>query len=145
FNPGTPVTGPFTITPLFDETSNLSKGQQQFFGASKYLVTWTPLTTDDVGTYSFQVGPTIADRIRRPGVAGNTMDQDANGVGAGGFLDIYADPAPLNPNATWNGLFFTPAYSQDTLPIIVPGPHIISSHVAGNSPTNDNLVLNGTV
>src|SRR5262249_21603893 len=49
------------------------------------------------------------------------------------------------PFRSYTGTYFRPAFSQDTLPIIVPGPHVVRSGVPGNPVTSDNLVLNGTV
>ena len=83
----------------------------------------------------------------------NFMDQDANGVtnqlpSTGvGPRDAYSAPASLGGSGfTYNpATFFPTPYNQDTLPLIVPGPHIASTHVAGNPVTSDNLVLNSTV
>ena len=112
----------------------------------------TNMAPSRVGTYSYTVGPNIRDRIRSgPGVipqagnAGNFMDQNTNGVTAEPATatsagDVYAIPLPLNGAAP--GML---PYSQDTLPLIVPGPHVISTFVNGNPVTSDNLVLNGTV
>ncbi|SIO68013.1 Proprotein convertase P-domain-containing protein, partial [Singulisphaera sp. GP187] len=88
--------------------------------------------------------------------AGNLMDQDASsaagtlptfGTSTGSLGDTYAVPAPINTkNLNWlNGNFLPAPYDQDSLPLIVPGPHIISSHVPGAPVTSDNLVTNGTV
>ncbi len=56
--------------------------------------------------------------------------------------DVFAAPTPVN------GAPFTLPYKQDTLPVIVPGPHVVSASVAFNpnaSPSaSDNLVLDGT-
>ncbi|MCY2953695.1 MAG: proprotein convertase P-domain-containing protein [Planctomycetota bacterium] len=57
-------------------------------------------------------------------------DQDADGTGgetaniktAG---DVYAIPRPVS-KTSYNGSFFTAPFDQDTLPVVVPGPHIIS-------------------
>src|SRR5262249_18179877 len=40
---------------------------------------------------------------------------------------------------------FVAPYVRDTLPLVVPGPHVVSTHVPGAPVTSDNLVLNGTV
>ena len=95
------------------------------------------------GTYSYSVGPNISDRIRRVNglnrTAGNPMDQNADGVEGQPSLDMYATPRPLN------GVPFLLPYDTATLPIIVPGPHVVSTSVPGVTPTSDNLVLNGVV
>ncbi len=129
---------------------------QQEFGANKFLVRFQPQSR--IGTYSFSVGPNPAngnpgpqDMIRSPlgdpNVLGNFMDQNANGT-AGEFPtqgpprasggDTYADPMPLN-----NGPNFQAPYNQLTLPLIVPGPHVVTTFVNGSAPSADNLVTSG--
>jgi subtilisin-like proprotein convertase family protein len=84
---------------------------------------------------------------------GNKMDQNADGVtaativplGASDPADVYAAPRPLG------GVPFQLPYDPTTLPLSVPGPHVVSSFVPGvdaqgnplNPPTPDNLVVNG--
>ena len=106
-----------------------------------------------VGTYSYVVGPNIRDRIRTddpfaPGgvVLGNEMDQDADGNraetggGPGQPDDRFAVPA----SAT-GGPFVLP-FATNSLPLIIPGPHVVGSAAAGRPAgqpdTEDNLVLN---
>jgi subtilisin-like proprotein convertase family protein len=82
-------------------------------------------------------------------VSGNTMDQDGNAVRAENPGDLFIMPTPLN------GIPFQLPYDQNTLPIIVPGPHIVSTFVPGEPVTVDqngtpvaniqNLVTNTTV
>jgi subtilisin-like proprotein convertase family protein len=74
-------------------------------------------------------------------VSGNKMDQNANGT-AGQASDFYAAPQPLSPTSTTP---FQGPYNQDTLPLIVPGPSVVSSTPTGAPVTSDNLVVNGTV
>jgi subtilisin-like proprotein convertase family protein len=69
---------------------------------------------------------------------GNLMDQNANGITGQTTADVYAAPTPIG------GVPYNAPYNQDTLPLIVPGPHIASTHVAGSPVTDDNLVLNKT-
>jgi subtilisin-like proprotein convertase family protein len=106
---------------------------------------------------------------------GNLMDQNANGIagesnvpgtggnGPGNGGDVYSVPAPVNngPRADQNGPIFQQPYASDSLPLIVPGPHIVSTFVPGLDNTykpgdpieqhllhpisGDNLVLNGPV
>jgi hypothetical protein len=96
------------------------------------------------GTYSYVVLPLVRDRIRHPvgGGLGNFMDQNSNSVAGqpatpstGG--DSYAAPSP-----NFNGPNFLAPYDRDTLPIIVPGPYIAKTNVAGNPQTLDNVVIN---
>jgi subtilisin-like proprotein convertase family protein len=97
-------------------------------------------------------------------IAGNQMDQNANSI------DGEAPPPPpyLPPHPVGGDTFIIPTpitgvpfqlpYNQNTLPIIVPGPHIISSFGPGEPtfvkrqgnagldspfPNIENLVLNG--
>lgn len=115
-------------------------------GATLFFIAFqTPQTA--TGTYSYSVGPNVRDLLRSPvsNASGNLMDQNSNAIagevgtpGNGG--DIYAAPTPLNNGPT----FFAP-FSQDTLPLIISGPHVVSTHVSGNPATADNLVLNNTV
>jgi subtilisin-like proprotein convertase family protein len=79
--------------------------------------------------------------------SGNLMDQNANaipgedpavtGIGPG---DVYAVPRPTG-SAPSTGGFFAPPYDPTSLPLIVPGPHIVNTHVTQNPVTSDNLVL----
>jgi subtilisin-like proprotein convertase family protein len=86
---------------------------------------------------------------------GNKMDQNGDALtadtilplGAADPADTYAVPRPLN------GVPFALPYDTLTLPLSVPGPHLVSTFVPGldaqgnplNPPTPDNLVVNGTV
>ena len=81
-------------------------------------------------------------------VAGNLMDQDADGLEGEADVDAYAAPRPIN------GVPFQAAFDQGTLPLIVPGPHVIATNAVGPggtsgtaiTPTNgENLALNTTV
>src|SRR5205807_497232 len=49
----------------------------------------------------------------------------------------YAAPRPLN-----SASFDAPPYDQNTLPLIVPGPHVVQTNVPG---TSNSLMLNNTV
>ena len=79
----------------------------------------------------------------------NRMDQDADGLQAevptaGSLLgDAYAAPMPRA--GSFNVDYFTGPFDNDTLPLIVPGPHIIGTSLDGYAPSTDNLALNGLV
>jgi hypothetical protein len=99
--------------------------------------------TGGVGTYSYAISSAhIQDQIETETVNGTStgdhLDQNNNGAHAG-----YAAPAPAASSS------FSGAYDQNTLPMIVPGPHIVSttavSPQAVTPATPDNLVLNGAV
>jgi subtilisin-like proprotein convertase family protein len=61
--------------------------------------------------------------------------------------DFFSIPTPnsINGVANIDGVPFTAPYQGTTLPLIIPGPHVVSSAVEGNPVTSDNLVLNNTV
>src|SRR5262249_48288986 len=92
------------------------------------------------------------------GSGGNRMDQNANGTagelptaGATSSNDAYAAPRPLGgvtldpADPSGRRFLLSAPFDQDTLPLIVPGPHIARSFVPGAAPSADNLVLNNTV
>jgi subtilisin-like proprotein convertase family protein len=123
--------------------------------ATTFLVSFAPQRK--VGTYSYSVGPDIFDKIRiqtaTVSAGGTAMDQNSNALTdeppqepsatTTGYLgDVYAVPAPSDP--LHQPPFFLP-YDQTTLPLSIPGPHVVSTFVAGSPPTVDNLVLNNTV
>jgi len=125
---------------------------------TQFQVNFAPQTR--VGTYSYYIKPEIKDRIRTPGTAstpassGNYMDQNANGVGneqLNGYGDLYSTPGPQDPSSvTWNPNAspdsYVPApFDQDTLPLILPGPHLAGSSVPGAPTTGDNLVTDSGV
>jgi len=51
--------------------------------------------------------------------------------------DVFAIPRSANTTVP-----FTQPYADETLPLIVPGPHMVSSSIPGSPATPDNLVLN---
>src|SRR5262249_1993775 len=70
---------------------------------------------------------------------GNLMDQNASGTPGETTADAYSIPTPTG------GTPFVAPFDQTTLPLIVPGPHVISSNVPGNPATSGNLVLDSAV
>jgi len=136
---------PTIITPLLSGP----------FGATTFRVDFPPQS--GVGTYSYLIRPNLRDRIRTvatpttPAAPGAFMDQNGNAVtredvlpGGQGPGDVYAVPAPTG-TFLYSGGFFPFSYNQDTLPLIVPGPHLLTTQVANNPASGDNLVLNGVV
>jgi subtilisin-like proprotein convertase family protein len=96
----------------------------------------TPLTGTFTGwSLSLQAGQ--ATTVQVPG---NLMDQNANSV-AGQASDFFASPTPINPA---NGPFTGP-FVSDTLPLIIPGPHVQSTSIPNAPATADNLVLDTSV
>lgn len=93
----------------------------------------------EIGTYSYAVLPGVRDRIRRAdGTLGNYIDQNADGVANDGNSDTFAMPTPTGSST---GPFNAP-YESPTLPLIIPGPHMVGSAVvnSGNS-VDTKLVL----
>ena len=87
--------------------------------------------------------------------SGAAMDQNADGKSDENPLttpftgltpgDAYVAPMP-QPTVpfTFNATnFFSPPFNQNTLPLILPGPYVVSTSVP-NGTGSDNLVLNGT-
>lgn len=76
---------------------------------------------------------------------GNRSDQNANSIQAEPAVantsigDVLAIPTPTAQTA-FNGSFFVPSYTQDTLPLIVPGPHVISTSVSAVYPAPEKQV-----
>ena len=80
--------------------------------------------------------------------ADGTVDQNPLTKPFNGFTpgDVYAAPAPAPIAAvTFSSAatILTPPFNQNTLPLIVPGPQVLSTSVPGGSGT-DNLINNGT-
>ena len=122
-------TGGFTIT-----AENASGGF-----ATEFLVSLnTPQTA--VGAYTIAVAPTVATDIRTDVqyynkttlITSESMDQDTKPADAGLATNVY-------PTSNLAG-----DAPDVTLPVIVPGPHVIGSSVTGGTGA-DNEVLNGTV
>ncbi len=144
----------YTVTPL-DAGGPFGPAGVGRFGGTNYLATefhigfaiqaapGYPAITDPVGTYSYSIGDlfgtgtTVHDDIRPPDVTstapGNNMDQNGNAVTDEADVDVYANPRPLG------GTPFSLPYDGTTLPLIVPGPHIISRSVPGQP---NSVVLN---
>jgi hypothetical protein len=107
-------------------------------GATQFRVDFTAVSTP--GTVSYTVGPGIKDRIRTATSTGNFMDENGNGVGNESNADRFSAPQPVNNTP------FTAPYVRDTLPLVIPGPHVISTKVQNEvAGSTDHLVLNGTV
>jgi subtilisin-like proprotein convertase family protein len=134
--PGSPVLVG-SIIPLISSAPSIVSQQGQ--GTNRFLVLLQNAQSA-TGTYSYSVGPNITDLVRTANAngtlksSGNMMDQNANGV-PGTLQDTYAAPASTN------GIPFTIPFVQTTFPLIVPGPHVVSTYVPGNPLTSDNLVL----
>jgi subtilisin-like proprotein convertase family protein len=148
--PGNVSGGPVPVIDVVPQGPQATDTQGNPIGYTRFRVVVAPRSA--VGTYSYAVGPDINDRIRRVVnntlVVGNRMDQNANavtneaaavGVGLG---DVYAAPRPTSTGGSFQigaGGFFAGPYDPDTLPLILPGPRLVSSNVPGAPVSADNL------
>src|SRR5262249_18719499 len=109
---------------------------------------YTPPTPPDSGTLvSWSITVSSGVFVQGPTNPGNFMDQNANGVTGETPGDIYADPKPLDPLTPYQppAGFFARPFDSSALPLIVPGRHIISTSVPGQSASSDNLAQNTAV
>ncbi len=127
---------------------------QSFSEYEEFEVDFTPDSTP--GTVSYSISPAsgsgfaseIHDLVRTLTSDGNVMDQNQNRVIDGN--DAFAQPAPATPGSA--PLAGAGTYANNSLPIIVPGPHLVGTNVGnsvgvGNSGpqgTSDNEILNST-
>ncbi|WP_168189494.1 Ig-like domain-containing protein [Paludisphaera borealis] len=146
-------------------------GPNGAFGYTQFKVVFDPttkpngtptgLTTNFAGTYSYIIAPTVSDEVRSiipTGVKlGNRVDQNTDGVAGQNPLttaftgmtpgDAYVSPMPTPKAITTFGpnplSLLVPPFSTSTLPLIVPGPHVVNTAAPGGTGA-DNLVLNGS-
>jgi subtilisin-like proprotein convertase family protein len=120
--------------------------------------TWTLEINDAAGA---DVGVLLAWSLTlttgtRQAVAttGNPMDQDADGLAGEAGQDAYGAPRPLGGVAVdaagLAALQFP--FDPETLPLIVPGPHVVASRAVGidgvpvaPQADGENLLLNGVI
>ena len=130
----TSTISPTSVVPLAAGTT--------LAGSTTYLVRFPSQTL--VGTYAYQVGPQVFDRIRyaladgTPTSAGNPMDQNADSTAGqdprvSAFTgltpgDVYAVPRPAPAVATtFSGSVFAPPYDTASLPLQIVGPHVAAT------------------
>jgi subtilisin-like proprotein convertase family protein len=129
--------GSYQALPTAPFTATGGSGTGAVFNITFGVI--TALTVTQVGNYS----------VAAPSPA--TTTNTGTGTGTGAVLDltfagrtraVFAVPTPLNREP------FTLPYSQDTMPLIIPGPHVASTSVLFNPNSSlaatDNLILNGT-
>jgi subtilisin-like proprotein convertase family protein len=125
------------------------------YGATQFLIRLNPQSA--VGTYSYSVGPDISDGLQwfdwanaplgGPAdlVVGNKMDQNNNSITNESVTSAaFQHDAFSVPHATLDVPFQGP-YSPDSMPLIIPGPHLaatgftnstFSTSVQANIPTS---------
>jgi subtilisin-like proprotein convertase family protein len=120
------------------------------YGATRFQVNFQPLdgSSESVpGTISYAVGAGVFNRVRvatPAGVlvrAGTAMDQDNDAVAGEALNDLF--DAPMRINAS-NPALQAP-FVRDTLPLVVPGPHVVGTSLPGTVPSPDNLGRNRAV
>ncbi len=112
---------PLAVVP---RVQNVVPSDCNQFGCTAFTVSFDEQMQP--GTYSYTIGPGVRDRVRRSDAAGNIaargneMDQDANDATGGRPDDAYSAPRSNSDTAT--------------MPLIIPGPHIVSSNVGVEYP-----------
>ena len=159
-----------TVTPVAG-TGSSADGYTEFTVTFNPLPAGASTPYNYTGTYSYLIAPDNATATSAPtsyisspiwsyinGVlrkydpvdqnANGTVDQNAVTTAFVGTTpgDVYAVPTPQPSTAIeFNGAasILSPPFNQNTLPLIVPGPHVVSTSVPGGSAGN--LVTDGTV
>ncbi|MFI5458491.1 MAG: proprotein convertase P-domain-containing protein [Isosphaerales bacterium] len=137
FNPlanlnGSKVNGTYTL--LIDDMQSNNTGT---------LVNWSITVNSSIPSFVLQNGAPMDQN------ADGTPDQNPLTTPFTGLTpgDVYAAPAPqpsvpivFGPNPL---SILQPPFNQNTLPLIVPGPQVLSTSVPGGT-GSDNLLVNGT-
>ena len=145
---------------IFDDqaTTPITQGLAPFTGSFSPQAPLSDLIGDQPnGTWTLEINDTLAidtgtlldwslqiqvGTVTTSIVTGVPMDQNANGIPGEAGLDSFAAPQSSS------GIPFTTPFVRDTLPLIVPGPRVVSTQVVnatGSLGSEHNLVLNGTV
>jgi len=107
------------------------------------LTAWSITVNSELPTYGLQTGAPDDQN------ADGTADQNAVTTPYTGLTpgDVYAVPTPQPTTAvTFFGAasILSPPFNQNTLPLIVPGPQVLSTSVPGGDSANGNLITDGT-
>jgi subtilisin-like proprotein convertase family protein len=130
--PGQLITDAGTNIPL----ASIAPDGQDTTGTVFFINFVSPQSA--TGTYSYAIAPSITDQIRQEsGTIGNLMDQDADGV-SGTTADFLVIDGSTRPDP------FVPALKILTQPLVIPGPHLVSTSMPGQAVSTDNLVLNAS-
>ncbi len=146
----------FTIT--FDPTrksDGSASGITNFTGTYSYMIApdnGAGLAISSPVATSFGLAPRLSDPMDQN--ADGTSDENAittSFLGVSTFDttpgDVYAVPAPLPTGSTrFDGAtsILTAPLNPNTLPLIVPGPQVLSTSVPGGDAANGNLITDGT-
>jgi subtilisin-like proprotein convertase family protein len=120
---GGPVDGTYTLTIDDTQTNNVGT-----------LTGWSVTVDSELPTLGLQVGaPMDQNADGTPDENPMTMTGGYTGTTPG---DVYAVPTPqLTASVTFTNALsiLSPPFNQNTLPLIVPGPQIVSTQAVGTS------------
>src|SRR5262249_45913370 len=107
-------------------------------------------TYNYTGTYSYLIAPDngagtvisspISAYVGKTLRTSDPMDQNADGTSDLTPSDVYSVPAPAAGAAG----ILSPRFNLNTLPILVPGPQVLSTSVPGGNAGAGNLITDGT-
>jgi subtilisin-like proprotein convertase family protein len=126
--------GPVNGTLTFDDQGapghRIPLNSLRALNGKSPIGTWTleilVVNPGNTGTLQgFSIDFTTQRYVAQTTVSGNQVDQNANGTRGQASQDRYQVPAPVDVSQAP----FTGPYRNDTLPLIVPGPSIVDSHV----------------
>ena len=130
---------PYTGTFKPDSALALLRGKALNGVWSLEVADTVPVDSGTLLNWSLTLQPGIASTTQN---SGNLMDENGDAT-PGAANDFFAIPTPLGTTP------FASPYNQNTLPLIVPGPHVVNTSVPGgvaDAPgTTQTLMLNGTV
>jgi len=155
-------------------TENLAGIGSSTYGYTQFTITFNPTpaganpaTYNYTGTYSYLIAPDngaglaisspIGAYIGTTPRTADPMDQNADGTSDQNAVttpfvgttpgDVYAVPTPQPTTAMQffgAASILNPPFDQNTLPLIVPGPQVLSTSVPGGDSANGNLITDGT-
>ncbi len=99
---------------------------------TQFIVTFPPDTIP--GTIAYEVGSGISDDVNwavsgQTNSTGNSMDQNGNGYTLAGSYTIDEKNNAFSMPTPTNGIPLGGSYVRSSLPIVIPGPHVIATDV----------------